>query len=194
MSDPQRFKIILLGDSSVGKTSIACKYAGQVRPKDHIPTIGASLFTSDVSCGDCFCSLEIWDTAGQDLYRALVPLYAHGASGALIVFDIASVPTFTHLDDWLRFLDDLSSDIFVVIFGNKSDLEDDRTISMADAISFASDKGMTYIEGSAKTGLHVDEAFELIAKGCIEREARRFAASRHEQSFSTETENSSGCC
>jgi small GTP-binding protein len=189
-----RFKVILLGDSSVGKTSIACQYAGQTRPKDHIPTIGASLFTSDLAISDTPCSLEIWDTAGQDLYRGLIPLYVHGASGALVVFDITSLTSFQHINDWLQFIDDLNANTFIVIFGNKSDLEDDRSISLADAITFTTDKGLTYIEGSAKTSLHINDAFEIIAKGCMDSLDKRGKDGPEPTVLDGEKEGGSNCC
>jgi small GTP-binding protein len=102
---------------------------------------------------------EIWDTAGQELYRSLVGFYARDARGAFLVVDLTSISSFISLSSWVRFIRSEAPDVKIIIFANKADLESQICVRIEQIIAFANDNQCTTVEGSAKTGLNVAEAF-----------------------------------
>jgi small GTP-binding protein len=109
---------------------------------------------------------HIWDTAGQEFYRSLIPQYCRDADAALIVFDVTCRASYHSLDIWIRFLQDSTSNVPLVIFGNKADLADNRQIPRDESQNFASGRGFAYFEGSAKTGSNIQIVFNALAQSC----------------------------
>jgi small GTP-binding protein len=164
-----RHKVVVVGESGVGKTSLVSYFVEQDCSKKHIPTIGAGYYCSEVKLWEKTVSLDIWDTAGQELYRALVPQYARNARAALIVFDLSSQDSFMKVDSWLEFLYAENPDVPIIVFGNKNDLVDQREVGEQEIYGFCVPKNIQYMEGSALLGTNVSEVFTAVAQCCAER-------------------------
>ena len=166
-----KFKIVMLGDSGVGKTSIVLQLNLHEFRQLVVPTVGSGTYTQTIPTKYGSPSVTIWDTAGEERYRSFTNLYSQGASAALIVFDLTDIETFNSLDNWVKiFLEASLPNPLIMILGNKADLEPDRIVSHDKAIEYARSKGYQYLEVSAKTGENVEYAFIGIATQLMERE------------------------
>eukprot|EP00977_Amphora_coffeiformis_P012986 scaffold3330_cov164-Amphora_coffeaeformis.AAC.18 len=168
-------KLVLLGDSGVGKTSVALRFVHNSYHPFVEATIGATYLSRNVALpgGDEQRSssssrkaveLKIWDTAGQERYQSLTPLYFRGSGAALLVYDITKLHSYQTLQRWVRELKHTGPEnVLLTIVGNKSDLSQDRTVLREDAEAYAESIGAVYMEVSAKTGENVAEVFDNIA-------------------------------
>eukprot|EP01084_Bolivina_argentea_P194717 334148_1 len=155
-----QFKLVLLGDSNVGKSSIVIRYVKGQFSEYQESTSGAAFLTQTVRLADCNVKFEIWDTAGQERYHSLAPMYYRGAAVGITVYDITCRETFTKSKSWVKELQRQGShDIVIVLCGNKIDLEDEREVSTADAKQYADENNLVFIETSAKTNVNVRELF-----------------------------------
>ena len=155
-------KIVIVGDSDVGKTSIIQRYDQQTFDPASNPTIGASFLSKTVQTKNGPVVLNIWDTAGQERYRSLIPTYARGARAAILCYDVALPQSFESLDSWLEELHKFCSpDCLLFVVGNKVDLE--AKVQQAVASKWASDHGAQCHFTSAKGGVGVIELFKAIA-------------------------------
>jgi small GTP-binding protein len=155
------FKLVLLGDASVGKSCLVVRFAKGEFYEYQEPTIGAAFMTQTVSLGDSVVKFEIWDTAGQERYKSLAPMYYRGAAAAVIVYDITSKESFDAAKSWVVELQ--STDTLIALAGNKSDLDGDRQVERETAQAYADDMGILFMETSAKSGQNVQETFHEIA-------------------------------
>lgn len=159
-------KVVLLGNSGAGKSSIAQRFVYD--QFNHYPesTIGASFFTRimQLENGKRTIKFHVWDTAGQEKYHALAPMYYRGAVAAVLVYDIVSVVSFDSLKSWLQRLREFGpKDLVLIIVGNKCDLHDKRQIPKKEAELFSQQEGCMYVETSARDGINVELVFEKIA-------------------------------
>uniref|UniRef100_A0A0E0BAZ8 Uncharacterized protein n=1 Tax=Oryza glumipatula TaxID=40148 RepID=A0A0E0BAZ8_9ORYZ len=167
-TDPKnlRVKLVLLGDSGVGKSCIVLRFVrGQFDPTSKV-TVGASFLSQTLALEDSTTvKFEIWDTAGQERYAALAPLYYRGAGAAIVVYDITSSESFNKAQYWVKELQKHGSpDMIMALVGNKADLHDNRSVSSQDAQEYAERNTMFSIETSAKTADNINQLFEEIAK------------------------------
>jgi Rab family protein len=154
-------KLVLLGDSGVGKTSLVAQYLSGRVPDSVNPTVGAAFTTKHVVAEGRQFELLIWDTAGQEVYRGLAPMYYRSALIAIVVFDVTSDATYNSVSYWIRQLKATSHErIVIVVCANKIDLEHKRTIDSVKASESASEKGVLYAEASAITGAGVEKVFQ----------------------------------
>ncbi|CAN2389122.1 immunoglobulin transcytosis in epithelial cells mediated by polymeric immunoglobulin receptor [Pristimantis euphronides] len=158
------FKLVLLGSTDVGKTSLVLRYIRNVF-RETISTAGCAFFTHTVCLQDRNLDLEIWDTAGQEKYHSVCHLYYRGASVALLVYDITSKESFRRAQFWLRELYKyaFNGEMVIALVGNKSDLRNDREVLRENAQDFAAQNQLLFMETSAKTGDGVKEVFEAVA-------------------------------
>lgn len=171
----QRYKVVILGEGRVGKTSILLRYVRGEYSDRQQSTLQASYLDKKVSAGGQTANLSIWDTAGQERFHALGPIYYRDADGALLVYDITDFESFTKVRKWVRELRSIvGNDISIVIAGNKFDLEKNRAVPEADALQYAETVGATHIYTSAKQNKGLDDTFAELAKRMVER--RRGAA------------------
>lgn len=154
------FKAVLIGDSAVGKSNLLSRFAKDEFHLDSKPTIGVEFAYRNFKVGDKIIKAQIWDTAGQERFRAITSSYYRGALGALLVYDITRRETFEHLKKWLHELREFgSSDMVVVLVGNKCDLGGSREVNLEDGQSLAQLEGLLFLETSAKENLNVEDAF-----------------------------------
>jgi len=169
-------KVIILGDSSVGKTSLMNQYVNKRFSNQYKATIGADFLTKEVVIDDRVVTMQIWDTAGQERFQSLGVAFYRGADCCVLVYDTTASNTFKNLDSWRdEFLiqaspRDMEHFPFVVL-GNKIDLEN-RAVSTKRAQQWCQSKNdIPYFETSAKEGINVDLAFQTIAKNALAQES-----------------------
>jgi small GTP-binding protein len=160
------FKIIVIGDSGVGKSCLSTKATRNKFENDHCPTVGFEFFTFNIKIENKVIKLQIWDTCGQELYRSLITNFYRNSSLAIIVYAINSRESFKNIDMWLKELRTNSSpDTKVILIGNKIDLEDERQIKTEEGKLFAKENNLTnFMESSAKSGFNCQNIFIYIAK------------------------------
>jgi small GTP-binding protein len=152
-------KIVLLGDPSVGKTSLVKRYVDNMFSNDYLMTIGSNILTKTVHIGDNRIKLCIWDLGGQPLFKEVRETYCKGANGAILVFDLTRQSTLINLHGWAQTLWRLVGKVPLVFVGNKADLKNIREISIEQILDFAHFSDAKYFETSAKTGEGVDDTF-----------------------------------
>ena len=186
--DNVKHKVILLGDSHVGKTSFVNRLCKSVFSENITPTIGSAFTQFRSVIGNKEHIFMIWDTAGEEKYRSMMPLYSQGAVGAFVVFDLTSTDSFEHIQEWLTFAR-AEGDIPVVLLGNKYDLE--KQVSDEDISKFTEEYHLNYCECSALTGFGVENAFNELAGLILNYESIR----KSEPAPKIETaENQGGGC
>jgi len=158
------YKLVLLGDAAVGKSSSVERFVKNEFFEFQQPTIGAAFLTQTVPLDDVIVKFEIWDTAGQERYRSLAPMYYRGAAAALVVYDITVHDSFTGAKTWIEELQRQgSADIVIGLAGNKCDLESKREVPEQEARKYAQENNCLFFETSAKSGQNVNEIFTQIA-------------------------------
>lgn len=157
------FKVVLIGDSAVGKSQILARFARNEFSLDSKATIGVEFQTRTLVIDHKSVKAQIWDTAGQERYRAVTSAYYRGAVGALLVYDITKRPSFDHIPRWLEELrSHADKNIVIMLIGNKSDLEDQRAVTTEDAKEFAQKEGLFFLETSALEATNVEPAFMTV--------------------------------
>eukprot|EP01084_Bolivina_argentea_P194716 334145_1 len=161
-----RCKLVTLGDTSVGKTSVTIRFVkGQFSEYQESTIIGAAKLEQTVPVGDCTVKFIIWDTAGQERYRSLAPMYYRGAGAAIVIYDITSQESFHRAKSWVNELQcQMSRDVVIALCGNKIDREEEREVSVIDAKQYADDNSLYFIETSAKTNVNIRELFLAVAR------------------------------
>ena len=163
------FKVLLLGNSDVGKSSLLLRYVDSVWNDAFVPTIGVDFKVKTLTINEKKVKMQIWDTAGQERFRTVVATYFRGAHGILLLYDVTNKDSFKNLENWLIEIEKNSSDkVLKILVGNKCDLSDDREIQTEEGQAFAVRNGMEFMETSAKMNTNVSEAFETLGKLMIE--------------------------
>jgi len=158
-------KIVLVGDTKVGKSCILSRFVQGTFDRNMPPTIGAAFLTKVIDTTDGAVRLQLWDTAGQEKFRSLAPMYYRSSAVAVLVYDVTSPQSLDGLDDWAAEIKDKAPhNISVIVVGNKVDLENDRCVPTAAGQERARKLGAVYFgEASAKTGEGIAEIFNKIA-------------------------------
>ncbi|CAF9908533.1 Rab GTPase ypt7 [Imshaugia aleurites] len=170
-------KVIILGDSGVGKTSLMNQYVNKKFSASYKATIGADFLTKEVLVDDRLVTMQLWDTAGQERFQSLGVAFYRGADCCVLVYDVNNSKSFDTLDSWRdEFLIQASprdpENFPFVVLGNKIDVEENkRMISSKRAMTFCQSKGgIPYFETSAKEAVNVEQAFEVIARNALAQE------------------------
>jgi len=167
------FKVLLLGNSDVGKSSILIRYVDESWNEAFVPTIGVDFKVKSMEIEKKKIKMQIWDTAGQERFRNVISSYFRGAHGLFLIYDITNRDSFKNLENWLIEIEkNASENVLKILVGNKNDLEQDREISYEEGKNFANRNGMEFIETSAKINTNVSEAFEMLGKLMIKNEAQ----------------------
>ncbi|XP_042240785.1 ras-related protein Rab-21-like [Homarus americanus] len=163
------FKIVLLGEGCVGKTSLVLRYVEDKFNDRHITTLQASFLTKRINLSGKRVNLAIWDTAGQERFHALGPIYYRESHGAILVYDITDEDSFQKVKNWVRELRRmLGNDICLVIAGNKIDMEKERHVSQEEADAYAQEVGALHFQTSAKQNKGVEELFLELTRRMLE--------------------------
>ena len=150
-----RQKIIFTGDSGVGKTSIINSIMGQKFSPEYEPSIGVDFFSKTIRYKGRLIKLQIWDSAGQEKFRSLIPNYIRGSSLIFLIFAIDNKESFQHLNEWIDFILNVENGNIVIV-GNKIDLKDSRQVTKEEAEKFCQEKKYEYFEVSAKERTNID--------------------------------------
>ncbi|KAG2442437.1 hypothetical protein HXX76_002523 [Chlamydomonas incerta] len=157
------FKVVLIGDSGVGKSNLLSRFTRNEFSLESKSTIGVEFATRSIQVDGKTIKAQIWDTAGQERYRAITSAYYRGAVGALLVYDITKSVTFENVERWLKELrDHADSNIVIMLVGNKSDLKHLRDVQTEVAQAFCEREGLSFIETSALESTNVEKAFQQI--------------------------------
>jgi len=160
-------KVVLLGDSSVGKSSVLQRFSQSTFATSYLSTIGVDFQQRDITVGGKTVRLQIFDTAGQERFDTISKAYYRGAEGLLIFYDITVPETFMHVKKWIKNSELEAGSAVRMIIGNKSDLEKQRAVSKEDAKKLSHELGFEFVETSALTGDNVEEAFFTLAKNIL---------------------------
>ncbi|EJD46220.1 ras-domain-containing protein [Auricularia subglabra TFB-10046 SS5] len=201
------FKTVIVGDSGVGKTNMLSRFTRNEFSIDSKSTIGVDFATKYINVDNKVVKAQLWDTAGQDRYRAITAAYYRGAVGALLVYDITRRGTYDNLLRWLKELRDFAdTNAVIMLVGNKSDLKHIRAVSTEEAAAFSAEHGLSFLETSALDSSNVDEAFNTVVNDIFKIvSAQQLERSENEVSApgagapikidnSTETQTTKGGC
>lgn len=162
------FKVLLIGDSSVGKTSVLLRYVDDKFNAEFQTTIGVDFKVSSFQMNGKTIKLQLWDTAGQDRFKNIVASYYRGAHGIMLMYDITSQTSFQNVQRWFDESQNyLQRSIPKLLIGNKADLASQRTVRMEDAKALADRLGLEYIETSAKNSINIKSAFETLTRSIM---------------------------
>ena len=169
------FKIVLIGDTSVGKTNMLSRYISNEYNPNSQSTIGVELSTKNYIFDNNEVKVQIWDTAGQEKYRSITSSYYKGAQGCLLVYDITRKETFDNIDKWFSELKNSSnSDITAILIGNKCDLSNERKVTTEEAQKKAKLLNMAFMETSALDGSNIDKAFSELVSNVYQKNKQNF--------------------
>ena len=194
-----QFKLVLLGESSVGKSSLVLRFVKGQFHEFQESTIGAAFLTQTVQIDDTTVKFEIWDTAGQERYHSLAPMYYRGAQAAIVVYDISNKETFQKAQNWIKELQrQASPNIVIALAGNKLDLASKRAVTYEEAKQYADETSLLFMETSAKTAANVMEIFTSIAKKLPKTDSEQGAGMQRTRQSGNVNINStiggSSCC
>jgi len=154
------FKVVLLGNSGVGKSNLLSRLNSDEFSEEFLSTIGVEFLTKILEVDNVKVKAQIWDTAGQERYNSMMSTYYRKAKGAVLVYDISDPKSLGAIDRWKSELQDQGDpDLLMMLVGNKSDLEGKRKVSRTEGVQYAGRHGMLFEETSAKTGSNVQKAF-----------------------------------
>uniref|UniRef100_A0A7M4E2C1 Ras-related protein Rab-3 n=1 Tax=Crocodylus porosus TaxID=8502 RepID=A0A7M4E2C1_CROPO len=164
------FKLLIIGNSSVGKTSFLFRYADDTFTPAFVSTVGIDFKVKTVCRNDKRVKLQIWDTAGQERYRTITTAYYRGAMGFILMYDITNEDSFNAVQDWATQIKTYSWDnAQVILVGNKCDMEDERIVPLEKGKHLANQLGFDYFEASAKENINVRQVFERLVDVICEK-------------------------
>lgn len=194
---PVEIKLVLVGNTNVGKTCL-CKYAVTGCYDDSVsPTLGASYLSKTMSAHGREVKIQIWDTAGQEKYRGMTPMYYRGAQIALVVFSLVDYASFEAIDTWLTSLNEHGEpDVSFIVIGTKKDLESSRAISRKQGEDKALSIGAPYFETSAITGEGIAEILDEIPEIFFSKQntAKDAPVTQVVELSSNKKDKKKGCC
>jgi len=172
------FKLVLIGDSGVGKSCLLLRFADDNFTDSYISTIGVDFRFRTITIDKKTVKLQIWDTAGQERFRTITSAYYRGADGIIMVYDVTNQESFDHVEEWLSEVDRYANEnTSKLLVGNKADLVDEKVVQEETAQRFAEKLGISFLETSAKTATNVDAAFLTMAKELIKQRTEKPAKS-----------------
>ena len=179
--DDISLKILILGDSSVGKTTLLLKYVDGYFPTVYVATIGVEYKIKRININGIDISLQIWDTAGQERFRGITKNFMKGADGIIYVYDITKKSSFESLKNWIFQSEEATEGFKKIIIGNKIDLDKERQITEESLNKFCQSRNIKGMEVSAKNDVNVNECFETLAKLIIEGKSKEQLIERYSE-------------
>jgi Ras-related protein Rab-10 len=166
------FKLLLIGDSGVGKTCVLFRFSDDTFNTTFISTIGIDFKIKTVELQGKKIKLQIWDTAGQERFHTITTSYYRGANGILLVYDITNPKSFDNISKWLRNINEhASEDVERMLIGNKCDMEEKRLISKERGEKVAEENGIKFYETSAKENVNIEHAFITLAEDILNKQS-----------------------
>ena len=165
-----KYKILILGDSKVGKSCFLTRYADKTYQEDYLSTIGMDykIKNYELENGDII-KLYIWDTAGQDRFRSITSNYYKGADGIILIYDITKQETFNNVRNWITSIkEEAPAKVVLILVGNKVDDEKNRAVSQSEGEKIADEYNLPFLECSAKSDINVTETFDVLIKKIVE--------------------------
>lgn len=191
------FKLLLIGDSGVGKTCLLFRFSDDAFNTTFISTIGIDFKIKTIELGGKKIKLQIWDTAGQERFHTITTSYYRGAMGIIMVYDITSPKTFDNITKWLRNIDEhANADVEKMILGNKCDMEDKRQVRREKGEEIAAQHRIPFLETSAKNNTNVEKAFLDLARAILEKTPGKEIGSQTKTGIDVNKSDnkSGGCC
>ena len=203
MNYDQKCQFIIIGDATVGKTSILSRFSDGTFSTNYLATVGLENITKDEVIDDKTIRIKIWDTAGQERYQSLAKSFYRNAEGVILVYDVTNLKTYENLKFWLQSIkNNMVADmgeIPIIIIGNKID-RDEREVNREEAEKFLKDQGYPYFETSAKTGENIDMTIKYLVKKVInikegkkDDEAENIKLEKNEENKNNEEAKKCGC-
>ncbi|KAG7480585.1 hypothetical protein MATL_G00057800 [Megalops atlanticus] len=158
------FKLLIIGDSGVGKSSLLLRFADNTFSGSYITTIGVDFKIRTVEINGEKVKLQIWDTAGQERFRTITSTYYRGTHGVIVVYDVTSAESFVNVKRWLHEINQNCDDVCRILVGNKNDDPNSKVVETNDAQKFAEQMGISLFETSAKENINVEEMFNCITE------------------------------
>ena len=162
-------KILVLGDSNVGKTNFITRYTEKKFDENYVATLGIDFKTKNIQINNKTIKLQIWDSVGQEKYMSINRNLFMKVQGILLVYDITDQNSFDHLDNWMKRIKEVNEFMPLILVANKCDLQDDRVISKDEGNDYAIRKKITFIEASAYKDINVDLAFKKLCEEIMKR-------------------------
>lgn len=158
------YKVIVVGDAGVGKTSLARRYCTGQFDQNYVFTLGVDFFAKSLLVKDNSIRLMIYDTAGQERFDFIRGLYFEGAAGAVVAYDVTNKASFERVEYWLKQVQERCMGVPLVLVATKVDLDDERVVPRGDGAALAKKLGMLFLESSSKTNFQVNDVFQLLAE------------------------------
>ena len=164
MSALRKYKLVLLGDESVGKTSTICRFMYDHFEQDYKATIGIDFLSKTIYHEDGELRLQLWDTAGQERFRSLIPAYLRHSRVAIVVYDVTNKQSFQNTTKWIeQARTEGGKNMLIMLVGNKMDLDEHRQVTQDEGEELAKEQNVMFMETSAKTGENVNALFQKVA-------------------------------
>ena len=190
------FKVLLLGDSDVGKSSLILRYTDETFNSKLVNSIGVDFTMKKKEIDGKVIKVQIWDTAGHERFRSITYSYYRGANAIIIVFDLSDKKSFINITEWLKQIGKHAKEnVFMFLVGNKSDLVDERKVTYEEAKQYADEHELPYIETSAKEGININELFDSSIKSFLTN-AKNFGGDKNIKlnNQSTNASEKNACC
>ncbi|XP_045805886.1 ras-related protein RABE1c-like [Trifolium pratense] len=198
-------KLLLIGDSGVGKSSLLLRFSDSVFETSYITTLGIDFKNRIIELDGKKIMLQIWDTAGQERFRTITTAYYRGAMGILLVYDVTNESSFNNIRSWISSIEQHSKDNIInkILVGNKADMDErKRVVPFSKGKALANEYGIKFFETSAKTSQNVNEAFFSIARDIKQRlpdidstkTPTRFRINKQDKATSKHGAQKSACC
>ncbi|GCB67901.1 hypothetical protein scyTo_0000791 [Scyliorhinus torazame] len=175
------FKLLIIGDSGVGKSSLLLRFADNTFSGSYITTIGVDFKIRTVEINGEKVKLQIWDTAGQERFRTITSTYYRGTHGVIVVYDVTSAESFVNVKRWLHEINQNCDDVCRILVGNKNDDPARKVVETNDAQKFAEQMGIQLFETSAKENLNVEEMFNCITELVLRAKKENLAKQQQQQ-------------
>ena len=162
-------KLLIVGDSSVGKTNFIYRFIENRFNENYMTTTGIDLKTMNIEIKNKKIRVQLWDTAGQEKYRAITTNLFLKVQGTLVVYDITNQDSFVNLKSWVKSIkDECGRQMQILLIGNKSDLDEKREISKDEALAYAKEEKVDYLETSSKTGENIQKAIQILCEKVLD--------------------------
>lgn len=194
------YRLVLIGDSGVGKTAILLRYSDNIFNASFISTIGIDFRIKTIEVNGTRVKLQIWDTAGQEQFHSVASSYYRNAHGIMLIYDISSAESFIHISKWVANIGkNAPTNVKQVLIGNKCDVEEGKRVIEKDrGTMLAKELDMPFIETSAKANINIDTIFELltvlIMESDVEKNKEQLDVVRLTETDETRKKKQKGCC